>query len=194
MLRRARNLDSVITKIDSYVNRITVCLLKIHSAFASVDNDLSLRFALGLLMIGVVLTAIALSFVIIPPWLMLSTAITLSFGFRHPLRALVDAHDGTEINVSSAAASGLWSGAAIVPVLFVAPFERVAATAAACAIIVAGLVYKRAGQTGNRSRVSDTVNFWSREMQKQVREWWELLPAPTVVNSADTGEADRPPL
>lgn len=194
MLRRARNFDSVITKIDSYVNRATVCLLKIHSAFASVDNDLSLRFALGLLIVGCVLTVIALSFVIIPPWLMMSTAITLSFGFRHPLRALLHAPDRAEINISSAAAAGLWSGAAIVPVLCVAPFERVAATAVVSAIIVAGLAYNKAGQRGNQARASDTVVFWSREMQRQVREWWELLPAPTVVNTADTGEAERPSL
>lgn len=179
--------------IDTNVNRITVCLLKIHSAFASVDNDLSLRFALGLLALGGVLTAIALSFCIVPPWLFLSTAITLGFGVRHPLRALVHASEGTEINVSSAAAAGLWSGAAMVPVLCVAPFERVVATAAACALTVAGLAYKKVGEAGNHPRASGTAISWSREMQRQVREWWEMLPAPTVVNTADTGETEHKP-
>ena len=62
-----------------------------------------------------------------------------------------------------------------------------------CLLKIAGLAYTKAAKSDNHPRAGGAAISWSREMQRQVREWWEMLPAPTVVNTADTGEAEPKP-
>lgn len=193
VLNRARRVDRMIARADSVVQTILITLLKTHSAFASVDSTLSLRFAAGLGGLGFLCALGAILFGFLPSWLFLSPAITLGFSVRHPLLALVLGH---QVDASSAVAAALWSGAAIVPLLCIAPLERVVITAGGCAVVLGCLRYKHTrDHEGEHAQAGRFSELLSRrvEVQRQVREWWELLPAPSVRNTADTDVVEDMP-
>jgi hypothetical protein len=210
MLRKARRLDTLIARADTLVQRILICLLKMHSAYESVDEFLSLRFALGLLVLGLLFGLFALMCHLIPPWLLLSTAIIFGFSVRHPLRALFMTRDGRNadsVPISSAAAAGMWSLVSMIAITFIAPFQRVLCTMITCAVVLGCWYYKkfkdqrvRTGRLQRNDGIRDNsdllgtiqndsasglLSTYRQELQRQVREWWELLPAPSVRNTAD---------
>jgi hypothetical protein len=215
LMKKARRLDDFIGRVDVVVNNVLKCLLKIHSAFASVDDHLSLRFALGLNGLGALLTLIGFLFQLIPLWLILSTAISITFSVRHPVVALVQtSKSGSNTpNASSAAAAALWSSISIFTVLCLAPFDRVATCASVCAMTIVCWRYALATRTGTNGETlrpacqheasedvvdlpftihSRTLGSWRVEMQREAREWWELLPAPIVRNTADPATHTAP--
>ena len=215
LMKKARRLDDVIGRVDVVVNKVLVCLLKIHSAFASVDDHLSLRFALGLIGLGALLTLIGFLFQLIPLWLILSTAISITFSVRHPLVALVQtSQSGSNTpNASSAAAAALWSAISIFTVLCLAPIDRVGTCVSVCAVTIVCWRYALATRTGTNGETlrsacqheasedvvdlpftihSRTLGSWRVEMQRQAREWWEHLPAPIVRNTADSATHTAP--
>jgi hypothetical protein len=154
-IKRARRLEQNLAKVDAFVQAILVVLLKTHSAATSVDERLTLRFALSLLAFGVVLSLSALLTAVVPVWLVLSTLIVIVFAAKHPLLSLLQlqvSQQGAEAgrrhlgrvlrgggwegdigsDMGTVFAASLWSLSALIPVVCVVPLERVIAVALVC--------------------------------------------------------------
>ena len=157
-----------------------------------------MRFAVGLGGLAFLLALGALVLGFLPMWFVLSPVMTLAFAVRHPLLALVLGH---QVEAAPAVAAALWSGAALVPLLCIAPLERVVVTAVTTAVLCfACLRSRRTREEGAREDRAHGVRVLAAQMsellsrrvlvQRQVREWWELLPAPAVTNTADADETE----
>lgn len=170
------------------VQGILICLLKVHSAVASVDNALSLRFAVGLGALGIGTGLVAMLFGIVPLWLVLSPAITIGFAVRHPMLALLvwrEQPAGTEdAGVAQAVLSGLWSGAALVPLWLTCPW-RFSASAGVSAVVLAALRYKQARDAQAEGNLPHPLTVVRLELRRNARELWELLPSPAIRNTAE---------
>ena len=167
----------------------------------------------------------------VPVWLLLSVALVVAFSAEHPLLPHLQARLGA-IPAATAAASAvgaapyplhaagaagptqlpflldtaasLLGGAAVVPVVLVAPAGRLAASALASGCILAAYTYRlrtggpeegataangggvaagrpRASTAGGGGRAAGNVAWLRRELWI----WWNLLPAPAVRNTAD---------
>jgi hypothetical protein len=192
---RARRIDKLTAKADQVVQGILICFLKIHSAFASVDNALSLRFAVGLGLLGAGCAFVAVFFGIVPVWLVLSPAITIGFAVRHPMVAMlvwrVQPAGMEDAGAARAVLAVLWGGAALVPLWLTCPW-RSSASAGVSVLVLAGLRYKQARDAqaeGNNQMTAPTL-VWL-EIHRQVRELWELLPSPAIRNTAEGEPCDE---
>lgn len=160
------------------------------------DNTLSLRFAVGLGVVGLGMTLIAMLFGVVPLWLVLSPAITIVFAVRHPLFALLvwrEQPAGTEdAGAAQALLSGLWSGAALLPLWLTCPW-RFSASAGLSSLVLAALRYKQAREAQEEGSQMNPVALARLEVRRQVRELWDLLPSPAIRNTAEgdaSGDSD----
>ena len=140
---------------------------------------------------------------VVPLWLVVSPCITGIFLAHHPLRqhllgemSSVSGGGRSERTADAMAAkmAGVWGGVAVVPLLLLAPGLRVLVSCALCAGAFAcarwreRLLRRLLPAVAPTSPASPGVGVGTGGRGaglRSLREWWDLLPAPSVVNTAE---------
>lgn len=148
---KLRLLNDGAIKLDHAVERVLVGLLKLHSAYAGVDERITDRFILGLVVLSCAIAVLLWAISWVPLWLAQSVVLSGMFVAWHPSVA----QDGGDESSWVAHGAGalhtqltvLSVGAALLPILWVAP-DRAMTSSVIFALLGALVALARRRSTG----------------------------------------------
>jgi hypothetical protein len=198
-----------VLNLDSIVEQVLVVLLKLHSAYAGVDEAITEQFARGLAALGCVLVVLGGAASHCPMWLVLSVGVTAAFGARHPLIAppvesIWVAHGAGAVQVQL---TWMLAGALLLPVLLVAEATERAMVSVGVSVALAGagcIARRRGRRSASGAAAGDTdadhaptgasggIGAYMATADAPwlgVQRCWEMLPAPAIRNTADGSDS-----
>lgn len=196
--------------LDHTVETLLKALLKLHSAYVGVDESLTEVIIHHLVGFGCVVALVCWVASQLPLYLVLSVALTMTFGACHPLVAppvesVWVAHGAGAVQVQL---TWMLAGALLLPASLICNVaDRVLVSIVVSALLLGIVFVARRSRTGTAHCNSEAAssgnakhenlccsthrNTWIRSKWDELQQCWEMLPAPPVVNTAD-GTGDGP--